>query len=94
MGVNSLANIKSAKKRIKVIEKKTARNRMLKSALRTSLKKFNDAVDSNDAAKAQELYPLTVKRVDMACSKGLIHKNKANRTKSQLAGKLNTLKAE
>lgn len=91
MGVNILANIKSAKKRIKVIDKKTARNRMLKSALKTALKKFDAAIAEKNAEAANQLYPETVKRVDMACTKGIIHKNKANRAKAQLAAKLASL---
>ena len=84
-----MANIKSAKKRIKVIDKKTARNRMLKSTFKTALRKFDAAVAEGNKEAAEELFAATVKRVDMACTKGIIHKNKANRTKAQLANKLN-----
>lgn len=55
------------------------------SALRTQLKKFDAAVAANDNVEA--MYVSTVKKVDEAASKGLIHKNKANRTKAQLAKK-------
>lgn len=88
-----MANIKSAKKRIKVIEKKTARNRMLKSAFRTAMKKFDTAIAEGNKEEAEQLYSETVKRVDMACTKGIIHKNKANRTKAQIATKLASLNA-
>ena len=81
-----MPNIKSAKKRVKVIAKKTAENRMAMSALRTQLKKFDAAVAANDNVEA--VYTATVKKVDEAASKGLIHKNKANRTKAQLAKKV------
>ena len=80
-----MPNIKSAKKRVKVIAKKTAKNKMAMSALRTQLKKFDAAVAANDNVEA--MYVSTVKKVDEAASKGLIHKNKANRTKAQLAKK-------
>ena len=80
-----MPNIKSAKKRVKVIAKKTAENKMAMSALRTQLKKFDAAVAANDNVEA--MYVSTVKMVDEAASKGLIHKNKANRTKAQLAKK-------
>ena len=80
-----MPNIKSAKKRVKVIAKKTAENKMAMSALRTQLKKFDAAVAANDNVEA--MYVSTVKKVDEAASKGLIHKNKANRTKAQLAKK-------
>lgn len=81
-----MPNIKSAKKRVKVIAKKTAENRMAMSALRTQIKKFDAAVAAND--NVNEVYSATVKKVDEAASKGLIHKNKANRTKAQLAKKV------
>ena len=81
-----MPNIKSAKKRVKVIAKKTAENRMAMSALKTQLKKFEAAVAANDNVEA--VYTATVKKVDEAASKGLIHKNKANRTKAQLAKKV------
>ena len=80
-----MPNIKSAKKRVKVIAKKTAENKMAMSALRTQLKKFDAAVAANDNVEA--MYVSTVKKVDEAASKGLIHKNKANRTQAQLAKK-------
>ena len=88
-----MPNIKSAKKRVKVIDKKTARNKSIKSALKTELKKFDEAVAANDAAKAAELFPITVGEVDSAWSKGTMHKNKANRLKAQLAKKLASVAA-
>lgn len=87
-GVNQLPNIKSAKKRVKVIETKTLQNKMIKSALKTDLKKFDAAVEQN-ADNKQELFVAAVSAVDKAVSKGTVHKNKANRTKAQLAKKLN-----
>ncbi len=81
-----MPNIKSAKKRVKVIAKKTAENRMAMSAYRTQLKKFEAAVAANE--NVNEVYAATVKKVDETASKGLIHKNKANRTKAQLAKKI------
>lgn len=80
-----MPNIKSAKKRVKVIDKKTAQNRANRSALKTQLKKFDAAAE---AGNAKEVYAATVSTVDSAVSKGLIHKNKANRAKAQLAKKL------
>ena len=81
-----MPNIKSAKKRVKVIEKKTAANRAVKSALRTQLKKFDAAVAVGSDSEA--VYRETVSAVDSAVTKGIIHKNKAARTKAQLAKKL------
>lgn len=83
-----MANIKSAKKRIKVIETKTLQNKMIKSALKTQIKKFEAAVVAGNADEAKATYVATAKAVDMAASKGVIHKNKAARTKSRLAAKL------
>lgn len=88
-----MANIKSAKKRINVTQAKTMRNTMIKSALKTKIKKFEAAVASNDVALAQENFKVVVKALDMAASKGILHKNKAARKKSRLAVKLNNLSA-
>lgn len=88
-----MANIKSAKKRIRVIEKKTLMNRMVKSALKTTVKKFETAVLSGNAEEAKVTYVAAVKSLDMAASKGVIHKNNASRKKSRLAARLNALNA-
>lgn len=82
-----MPNIKSAKKRVKVIKTKTLQNKMVKSNLKTVLKKANIAATENAADKA-EAVKLAIKKVDQACAKGLMHKNKAARLKSQLAKKL------
>ena len=84
-----MANIKSAKKRILVNQAKALQNQMVKSQLKTVIKKYNAAVEAGDKAAASELYKLAVKKVDQACAKGLMHKNKAARKKAQLAKKLN-----
>jgi small subunit ribosomal protein S20 len=88
-----MANIKSAKKRIKVTQAKTMRNTMIKSALKTKIKKFEAAVASQDINLAKESFKVVVKALDMAASKGIIHKNKAARKKSRLASKINGLSA-
>ncbi|MDS0524071.1 30S ribosomal protein S20 [Clostridium sp. SHJSY1] len=86
-----MANIKSAKKRILVAEKKTARNRMVKSALKTAIKKFEAAVSANSADEAKALFVKASKSLDMAAQKGVVHKNMAARKKSRLAAKLNAM---
>ena len=86
-----MPNIKSAKKRVLVIEKKTLENRMVKSAIRTELKKFDAAVSEGNKASAQELYSLCVKKLDQAAAKGVYHKNTVSRKKSQLAKAIATL---
>ncbi|PRR77257.1 30S ribosomal protein S20 [Clostridium liquoris] len=88
-----MANIKSAKKRIKVIETKTLRNRMIKSALKTSMKKSLAAVASGNIEEAKAEYKATAKALDMAASKGVLHRNKAARAKSKLAVRVNALNA-
>ena len=77
-----MPNIKSAKKRVKVNAKKAAANKARKSNLKTVLKNADVATDN-------ETVKIAIKKVDQACAKGLMHKNKAARKKSQLAKKLN-----
>ena len=86
-----MANIKSAKKRIKVIETKTLNNRMIKSALKTTIKKFEAAVEAKNVEDAKALFTSVTKSLDMSASKGVIHKNMAARKKSRLAATLNAM---
>ena len=86
-----MPNIKSAKKRVKVIATKTLQNKMFKSQLRTVVKKYNAAVESGDKAAAAEAYKLAVKKVDQAVAKGILHKNNAAHKKSQFTLKLNKM---
>ena len=87
-----MPNIKSAIKRVSVIEKKTLQNNMVKSAYKTAIKTFEEAVETGDKAKAEETYKIAVRKVDQACTKGVIKANTASRKKSSLSKKLNTLK--
>ncbi len=86
-----MPNIKSAKKRVLVIEKKTLENRMVKSAIKTELKKFEAAVSEGNKASAQELYNVCVKKLDQAAAKGVYHKNTVSRKKSKLAKAIATI---
>lgn len=86
-----MPNIKSAIKRVGVIEKKTLRNNMVKSEYKTAVKKFEAAVLEGNKEVSEKLFKEAVKKVDSACSKGVIKKNTASRKKSNLAKKLNTL---
>ena len=88
-----MPNIKSAMKRVKVIEKKTMRNNMVKSAYRTAIKKFEQAVEAGNAKEAETLFSEATKKIDQACTKGVIVKNTAARKKSRLAKMLNAVKA-
>jgi len=86
-----LPNIKSAKKRVKVIATKTLQNKMFKSQLRTAIKKFLAAVQAGEKAEAQLAYKAAVKKVDQAAARGIIHKNAAARKKSQFTKLYNTM---
>ena len=83
-----MPNIKSAKKRVKVIATKTRRNRALNSNLKTTIKKAEAALASSSGDSAAAV-TLAIKRIDQAAAKGLLHKNTAARRKSRLARKLN-----
>ena len=82
-----MPNIKSAIKRVEVTKKKNLRNRMVKSAMRTTVKKYEAAVVAG-TADAQALSTVQ-SAVDRAATKGVIHKNAANRKKARLAKRLN-----
>ncbi len=86
-----MPNIKSAKKRVLVIETKTAQNKALKSALKTVIKKYDAALASGDKDAASAAYKEAVKKLDRAVAQGLLHKNNAARKKSQFTLKLNAL---
>lgn len=83
-----MPNIKSAKKRVKVIEKKTLINLQHKTALKTAIKKFEAAVESGNKEDAKVLFNDAVKKLDRSVSQGILHKNNVARKKSQLALKL------
>ena len=83
-----MANIKSAKKRVVVNRKRAERNKARSSALKTQMKKANAAIEDNSADKA-EVVKATIKAIDQAAAKGLIHKNNAANKKSALVKKAN-----
>ena len=86
-----MPNIKSAIKRVSVIEKKTLQNNMVKSAYKTAVKAFETAVAEGNKSKAEETFKVAVKKVDQACTKGVIKANTASTKKSALAKKLNSI---
>jgi ribosomal protein S20 len=88
-----MPNIKSAKKRVKVIKTKTLQNQMIKSNLKTVIKKFEAAVSENNKESATEAFNLVVKKIDQATAKGILHKNTASRKKARLAAKFNAVNA-
>jgi len=82
-----MPNIQSAKKRVRVIATKTARNKANNSALKTVIKKANLSLAANE--DSTEAVRLAMKKIDQATAKGLMHKNTAARRKSSLARRLN-----
>jgi small subunit ribosomal protein S20 len=80
-----VANIKSQIKRIGTNEKARLRNKDVKSSLKTAVRRFREAADAGDGAKAQELLRSATRQLDKAASKGVIHANQAANRKSALA---------
>ena len=87
-----MANIKSQMKRIKTNEKARQRNKAVKSALKTAIRRTREAVEAGDLQKATAAQAAAAKTLDKAVSKGVIHKNAAANKKSALAKKVAGLK--
>lgn len=83
-----MPNIKSAKKRVRVTEKKTLINMAHKTALKSAIKKFEAAAKAGNKEEAQQLFNEAAKKLDQSVNRGILHKNNAARKKSQLALKL------
>ena len=88
-----MPNIKSAKKRVKIIEVKTLRNKSTISELKTDLKKANVAIETGDT-NMENSVKVVVKKIDKAAGKGILNKNNAARKKSALTRRLNAAKAQ
>ncbi len=86
-----MANIKSQIKRIRTAEKQHKRNKARRSELKTHMSSFNKAVESSNKEAAKTALDVTVKSLDRAASKGLIHKNQAANKKSSLTKRFNAL---
>ncbi len=86
-----MANIASAKKRARQAEKNRIHNASLRSRLRTFIKKVIIAVESGEVEKAQAAFREAVPVIDASVNKGLIHKNKAARSKSRLSARVKAL---
>ncbi|MCW2476037.1 MULTISPECIES: 30S ribosomal protein S20 [unclassified Symbiopectobacterium] len=86
-----MANIKSAKKRAVQSEKRRKHNASRRSMMRTFIKKVYAAIATGDKEAAQKAFNDMQPIVDRQASKGLIHKNKASRHKSNLAAQINAL---
>ena len=86
-----MANIKSQLKRIKTNQKRTERNKAVKSELRTWVRKFREAAASGDKDAATDALRTASRKLDKAVSKGIIHKNQAANKKSAMAKKAASL---
>ncbi len=84
-----MANIKSAEKRIEIARIRTQRNKARKSMVKTSIRKFEALMAEGNIEGAQAQLKEAVKQIDMAVTKGTLHKNTAARKKSRLAQMLN-----
>lgn len=87
-----MANIVSAKKRVAVTKVKTARNNMIKTAYRTAIRKFEEALTTNDKELVESSFKHAVSKIDRAHSKGVLKANTTARKKASLAKKLNNAK--
>ncbi len=86
-----MPNIKSAKKRVLVNEQKNLQNKMVRSSVKTAIKKVNELIVAGDKNAALEALKAAYKAIDMAASKGVLHKNNAANKKSGLAKKVNAI---
>ena len=86
-----MPNIKSAKKRVSLSRAANEKNKMEKSVLKTTIKKFDAAVAEGNREKADAAYKAAVTAVDKAVNKGILHKNNAARKKSSMTLKMNAL---
>jgi small subunit ribosomal protein S20 len=86
-------NIKSAEKRVRLTQRRTLRNASLKSAMRTTIKKFEAALAQQNVEQARLALRIACRALDKAVTKGIIHRNKANRKKSRLTRKFNAFVA-
>ena len=87
-----MANMKNAKKKIKVIAKKKKNNNEFKTSMRTAMKNVEKAVISNDKNVAADALKVAIKRIDKATAKGVVTKNFCARNKSRLTKKVNDMK--
>jgi len=85
-----VANIKSQIKRVKTNEKRRQRNKSVRSAVRTAVRKFREAAEAGNTEQAAELQRAASRALDKAASKGVIHKNQAANRKSAMAKRINT----
>ena len=88
-----MPNIKSAKKRVLVTEKKTLENKAMRSKMRNAIRKFNDYIDTLKLDEAEKMLPDLMSTIDEAATNGIIHKNNASNKKSRLSARLSGVKS-
>lgn len=88
-----MPNIKSAKKRVLVTEKKALENKAMRTRMRNSIKKFNDCIDTLKLDEAEKMLPDLMSVIDEAVASGIIHKNNAANKKSRLSARLDGVKS-
>lgn len=88
-----MPNIKSAKKSMRQIARRTDRNRRIKSSLRTFMRRFEESLQAGDREEARLRLTNAIRAIDKAEAKGVIHKNNAARKKSRLAQRFNRIAA-
>ena len=86
-----MANIKQQKKRVLTNEKRRLRNKSIRSATRTEIRKFREAVESGDKAAAEAQLRVASRKLDKAVTKGVFHRNNAANKKSNMARALNKM---
>ncbi|MCT2339199.1 30S ribosomal protein S20 [Corynebacterium sp. p3-SID1056] len=86
-----MANIKQQKKRVLTNEKRRQRNKSVRSATRTEIRKFREAVESGDKAAAEAQLRVASRKLDKAVTKGVFHRNSAANKKSNMAKALNKM---
>ena len=91
IGQFNMPNIKSAKKRILVAETRAARNKAIRSKVKTFIKKVDAAIVAGDKAAAQACLVNAISEIDKACTKGVYHKNNASRKISRLSKAVNAM---
>ena len=87
-----MANIKSQKKRIKTNEKRRLRNKAVRSEVKTFTKKFEQVLQAGDKDASAKALQEASKKLDVAVSKGVLHKNSAANRKSSMARQLSSSK--
>ncbi len=84
-----MPNIRSAAKRSRQAEKRELRNKRVKSLVKTSIRRFEEALHSGDEEEAKSMLNRAVRQIDKAAAKGILHKNNAARKKSSLSRRFN-----